>query len=67
MQVRGYYGFKVTMPSGKRFPGEKLLIDFSTNAIHAVEHQADLIALAHDIRLKTRRPSILDDKELISQ
>jgi len=31
-----------------------------------MEHQADLIAIAHDIRLKTRRPINLDDKELVA-
>jgi hypothetical protein len=31
-----------------------------------MEHQADLIAIAHDIRLKQRRPINLDDKELVA-
>ena len=66
MQVRGYCNYKVTMPAGKSFPGEKLLVEFSTDAIRAMEHQADLIALAHDIRLKQRRPIDLDDKELVA-
>ena len=66
MQVRGYCSYKVTMPTGKTFPGEKLLIDFNQDAIRAMEHQADLIALAHDIRLKQRRPIDLDDKELVA-
>jgi hypothetical protein len=66
MQVRGYCSYKVTMPAGKTFPGEKLLIDFNQDAIRAMEHQADLIALAHDIRLKQRRPIDLDDKELVA-
>jgi len=66
MQVRGYCSYKVTMPTGKSFPGEKLLIDFNTDALRAMEHQADLIAIAHDIRLKQRRPINLDDKELVA-
>ena len=53
MQVRGYCSYKVTMPPGKSFAGEKLLIDFNQDALRAMEHQADLIAIAHDIRLKT--------------
>ena len=66
MRVRGYCSYKVTMPPGKSFPGEKLLIDFNTDAIRAMEHQADLIAIAHDIRLKQRRPINLDDRELVA-
>jgi hypothetical protein len=66
MQVRGYCSYKVTMPTGKSFPGEKLLVDFNTDALRAMEHQADLIAIAHDIRLKQRRPINLDDKELVA-
>jgi hypothetical protein len=66
MQVRGYCSYKVTMPAGKSFPGEKLLIEFSTDAIRAMEHQADLIAIANDIRLKQRRPIDLEDKELVA-
>jgi len=66
MQVRGYCSYKVTMPAGRSFPGEKLLIEFGTDAIRAMEHQADLIAIAHDIRLKQRRPINLEDKELVS-
>ena len=66
MQVRGYCSYKVTMPAGKSFPGEKLLIEFSADAIRAMEHQADLIAIAHDIRLKQRRPIDLEDKDLVA-
>jgi len=66
MKVRGYCSYKVTMPAGKSFPGEKLLIDFNTDALRAMEHQADLIALAYDIRLKQRRPIDLNDRELVS-
>ena len=66
MQVRGYCSYKVTMPAGKTFAGEKLLIDFNTDALQAMEHQADLIAIAHDIRLKERRPINLDDKEWVA-
>src|ERR1039458_2232669 len=66
MKVRGYCSYKVTMPPGKSFAGEKLLIDFNTDAIRAMEHQADLIAIAYDIRLKQRRPIDLDDQEWVS-
>ena len=31
-----------------------------------MEHQADLIAIAHDIRLKQRRPIDLNDRELVA-
>ena len=66
MIVRGYCNYKVSMPAGKSFPGEKLLIDFSTDALRSMEHQGDLIALAHDIRLKERRPIDLNDRELVA-
>ena len=66
MRVRGYCNYKITIPAGKSFPGEKLLIDFNTDAIRAMEHQADLIAIAHDIRLKQRRPIDLNDRELVA-
>jgi hypothetical protein len=66
MQIRGYCSYKVTMPPGKSFPGEKLLIDFNQDALRAMEHQADLIAIASDIRLKQRRPINLDDREWVA-
>ena len=66
MQVRGYCNYKITMPTGKRFAGEKLLIHFNSDALRAMEHQADLIAIAHDIRLKERRPINVDDREWVS-
>jgi hypothetical protein len=66
MQVRGYCSYKVTMPPGKSFAGEKLLIDFNQDALRAMEHQADLIAIAHDVRLKQRRPINLDDREWVA-
>jgi len=66
MQVRGYCSYKVTVPPGKSFSGEKLLIDFNQDALRAMEHQADLIAIAHDIRLKQRRPINLEDRELVA-
>jgi hypothetical protein len=66
MQIRGYCSYKVTMPPGKSFPGEKLLIDFNQDALRAMEHQADLISIASDIRLKQRRPINLDDRELVA-
>jgi len=67
MNVRGYCNYKITMPSGKAFAGEKLLILFSSDPLRAMEHQADLIAIAHDIRLKERRPIDLDDRESVSE
>ena len=66
MQIRGYCSYKVTIPPGKSFAGEKLLIDFNQDALRAMEHQADLIAIANDIRLKERRPINLDDRELVA-
>lgn len=66
MQIRAYCSYKVTIPSGKGFAGEKLLIDFNSDALRAMEHQGDLIAIAHDIRLKQRRPINLDDPELVA-
>ena len=66
MQVRGYCSYKVAMPAGKSFAGEKLLIDFNQDALRAMEHQADLIAIVNDIRLKTRRPINLDDREQVA-
>jgi hypothetical protein len=66
MQVRGYCSYKVTMPPGRSFPGEMLLIDFNREALRAMEHQADLIAIASDIRLKQRRPINPDDRELVA-
>jgi len=66
MRVRGNCSYKVTMPPGKSFAGEKLLIDFNTDALRAMEHQADLIAIASDIRLKQRRPINPDDRELVA-
>jgi len=66
MRIRGYCSYKVTMPAGESFSGEKLLIDFNTDALGAMEHQADLIAIAYDIRLKQRRPIDLDDLDSVS-
>jgi len=66
MRVRGYCSYKITVPPGRSFPGEKLLIDFNQDALRGMEHQADLIALAHDVRLKQRRPIDLDDRELVA-
>jgi hypothetical protein len=54
------------MPVGASFAGEKLLLLFSNDGLRAMEHQADLIAIAHDIRLKHRRPINLDDRELVA-
>lgn len=66
MQVRGYCTYKVTMPDGASFAGEKLLINFNTDGLRAMEHQGDLIALAHDVRLRQRRPINLEDPEWVS-
>jgi len=66
MRVRGYCSYNVTMPPGKSFSGERLLIYFNADALRAMEHQADLSALAHDIRLKERRPIDIDDRDWVS-
>ncbi|MGA2115698.1 MAG: hypothetical protein ABSH56_13230 [Bryobacteraceae bacterium] len=66
MQVRGYCTYKVTMPSGKNFAGEKLLIDFNDDSLRAMAHQGDLIATAADVRLKQRRPINLEDREWVA-
>jgi hypothetical protein len=66
MKIRGYCSYKVTMPVGASFAGEQLLINFNSDALRAMEHQADLIAIAHDIRLKERRPIDLDDREWVA-
>jgi hypothetical protein len=66
MQIRGYCSYKVTMPPDQSFPGEKLLIGFNQDALRTMEHQADLIAIASDIRLKQRRPINLDDREWVA-
>jgi len=66
MHVRGYCSYKITMPPGNTFAGEKLLIHFNTDALRGMEHQADLIAVAHDIRIKARRPINLDDPDLVA-
>jgi hypothetical protein len=66
MKVRGYCSYKVTMPPGSSFAGEQLLINFNQDALRAMEHQADLISIAHDIRLKERRPINLDDREWVA-
>lgn len=66
MRVRAYCNYKVTMPQGKSFEGEKLLIDFSTDALRSMEHQGDLIALEYDVRLKERKPIDLNDRQQVS-
>lgn len=66
MRLRAFCSYKITLPPGKSFAGEKLLIDFNTDALRAMQHQADLIAIAYDIRLKERRPINLDDRELVA-
>lgn len=66
MHIKGYCSYKIVIPAGKGFAGEKLLILFSDDAIKAMEHQGDMISLAADIRLKERRPIDLDDKEFVA-
>jgi hypothetical protein len=66
MRVRGYCSYKVTMPPGASFAGEQLLIHFNHDALRAMEHQAELISIAHDIRLKERRPINLDDRDWVA-
>jgi len=66
MRVRGYCSYKVAVPPGKSFAGERLLICFNADALRTLEHQGDLIAIAHDVRLKLRRPIDLNDRELVA-
>jgi hypothetical protein len=66
MRVRAFCSYKITMPTGKSFEGEKLLINFSTNALRSMEHQGDLIAIYYDVRLKQRKPIDLNDIEMVS-
>jgi len=66
MQVRGYCSYKITILPGKSFTGEKLLINFNQDALRSMEHQGDLISIAHDVRLKQRRPIDINDKELVA-
>jgi hypothetical protein len=66
MQVRGYCSYKITIPPGKSFTGEKLLINFNQDALRSMEHQGDLISIAHDVHLKQRRPIDINDKELVA-
>lgn len=66
MRVRAYCSYKIAIPTGKSFTGEKLLIDFSTDALRSMEHQGDLIAIAYDVRLKQRKPINLNDRDLVA-
>ena len=66
MNIRGYCSYKVTVPVGASFAGEQLLIHFSNDALRAMEHQGNLIAIGHDIRLKQRRPIDLGDQDLVA-
>lgn len=66
MRVRAFCSYKITMPAGKSFEGEKLLINFSTDALRSMEHQGDLIAINYDVRLKQRKPIDLDDMDMVS-
>lgn len=66
MRIRAYCSYKITMPPGNTFEGEKLLICFSNDALQAMEHQGDLIAIAHDVRLKERKPINLEDTSVVN-
>ena len=66
MRVRAFCSYKITMPAGKSFEGEKLLINFSTDALRSMEHQGDLIANYYDVRLKQRKPIDLNDIDMVS-
>jgi len=65
MRMRAYCQYDVTVPSGRGFSGEKLLVRLGGDGIGGLEHLGDLIALANDIRLKERRPLDLEDRGLI--
>lgn len=66
MEMRAYCIYEVTVPPGKGFAGEKLLVHLGTDALRGMEHLGDLIALANDIRLKERRPIDLDDVDAVA-
>jgi hypothetical protein len=66
MKIRGYCSYKVTMPAGASFAGEQLLINLSHDGLRAMEHQAELISIGHDVRLKQRRPIDPDDEDLVA-
>jgi len=65
MRMRAYCTYAITMPPGKRFDGEKMLVYMGNDALRALERQGDLISLANDINLKVKRPLDLEDKALI--
>jgi hypothetical protein len=66
MSLRAYCTYNVTVPPGKGFAGEKLLIHMGPDALLGMEHLGDLIGLANDIRLKQRRPIDLEDVDAVS-
>ena len=66
MKMRAYCNYEVTMPAGRSFVGEKLLVSMGDNGQRVLEHLGDLIAVANDVRLKERCPIDLDDRGLIA-
>ena len=52
MKMRAYCNYKVTMPTGRSFVGEKLLVSMGDNGQQVLEHLGNLIAVANDVRLK---------------
>jgi hypothetical protein len=66
MRIRAYCSYNTTLLPGKTLKGEQILINFNKDALRAMEHQADFIALANDVRLKERRPINLDDRDWVA-
>ncbi len=56
MWMRAYCAYYVTMPPGKSFTGEKLLVRFGADGLRDLEHLGDLIGVANNIRLREKRP-----------
>jgi hypothetical protein len=66
MRLRAYCTYAVTMPPGRSFTGERLLVHLGGDGLRALEHLGDLIGAANDIRLKEKRPLNLEDRSLLS-
>lgn len=66
MRMRGHCMYLVTMPPGKSFTGEKLLVYLGGDGIRALEHLGDLIGAANNIKLREKRPFNLDDRSFVS-
>lgn len=66
MKMRAYCNYNVTMPAGKSFEGELLLVSMNDDGLLALEHMGDLIGIANDVRLKQRKPIDLEDRGLLA-